>query len=243
MAIKFPSITEPVSDLRRVKIRENGEPLVDFLAECPELRLDKPRFLYRRETMLRQSVAERLCRANDRLMRQGRRIYIVEGWRAPLIQRRMYAAAWQRYSRLYPDRSPTSLKRIVNRFTAPVGTAVPPPHSTGGAMDIVLYDMEGNALDVRSPYEWRDPDGFAFAAPKLTEEARRNRDTLAEAMTAEGITNYPSEYWHWSYGDQGWAYRGGHDFAVYGPIEPPGWTPDPADVRDDALTWIAAPEA
>jgi len=171
-------------------------------------------------------------------MRKGRRIYIIEGWRAPLIQRRMYAAAWNRFARLYPDRSPTALKRIVNRFTAPVNTRVPPPHSTGGAMDITLTDMEGNPLDVRAPYAYRDPKGFAFAAPDLTDESRRNRDTLAEAMTATGITNYPAEFWHWSYGDQGWAYRGGHDFALYAATVPPGWTPDPADEIDDPLTWI-----
>ena len=46
-------------------------------------------------------------------------------------------------------------------------------------------------------------------------------------MSSTGLTNYPSEYWHWSYGDQGWAYRGGHPAALYGMIEPPGWTTQP----------------
>src|SRR5579884_612076 len=92
MSERKVSPAEPVSELRRISIRDNGEPLVNFLELCPDLRLDRPRFNYRRETLLRQSAAERLCRANERLLRKGLRIQVIEGWRAPLIQRRMYAA-------------------------------------------------------------------------------------------------------------------------------------------------------
>ena len=79
------SIAEPVTELRRIPIRDNGEPLVDFMELCPELVLDRPRFNYRRETLLRQSVAEKLCEGQGRLP-QGYKFAIVEGWRpyAPL---------------------------------------------------------------------------------------------------------------------------------------------------------------
>src|SRR5438270_656389 len=53
-----PSAAEPVTQLRRVKIVECGEELVDFLEACPGLLLDAPRFQYRRETLLRRTVAE-----------------------------------------------------------------------------------------------------------------------------------------------------------------------------------------
>ena len=56
--------SEPVTQLRRVPIRECGEELVDFLQACPALLLDRPRFRYRRETMLRRTVATWLCGAN-----------------------------------------------------------------------------------------------------------------------------------------------------------------------------------
>ena len=39
---------------------------------------------------------------------------------------------------------------------------------------------------------------------------------LGAALLEGGLTNYPSEYWHWSYGDQGWAYRTGANQALYG---------------------------
>ncbi|AIE83910.1 M15 family metallopeptidase [Fimbriimonas ginsengisoli] len=239
MAGRKISPAEPVTELRRIPIRENGEPLVDFLELCPELRLDRPRFTYRRETVMRKEVAERLCRANEALMRNGLRIQVIEGWRAPLIQRRMYGAVWKQFKDLYPDRTDASLTRIVNRYSAPMNLRVPPPHTTGGAMDVTLTDLKGRPLDVHSPFDWLDPRGFAFDAEGISDRARKNRDLLREAMTGAGLTNYPSEYWHWSYGDQGWAYRGGHPFALYGAIEPPGWTPDPKDVTDEPLEFVS----
>lgn len=238
MSLKKPSLAEPVTELRRIPIRENGEPLVDFLELGPELRLDRPRFHYRRETMLRRSAAERLVRANERLLAQGLRLHVVEGWRAPFIQARMYRATWRRFEEKHPEWSHHRLTRVVNRFTAPMNHRVPPPHTTGGAMDLALYTLDGEALDLNSPYEIFDHHGFPLAAPGVSDEVRRNRDTMAGALAAEGITNYPSEYWHYSYGDQGWAYRDGHEAALYGPIEPLGWEPNPRDVKDEPLELI-----
>lgn len=228
------SPAEPVSELRRVRIVECGEPLVDFLAGCPGLLLDAPRFQYRRETLLRRSVAERLCRANG-LLPAGYRLAVVEGWRPPHIQRRMYRFVWDRFAAAHPDWSPVTLKRVVNRYSAPMNDRVPPPHTTGGAVDVMLADAEGRLLDHSSPYDPHDPRAFALDAPGLSDASRETRRILAQALLAGGLTNYPSEFWHWSYGDQGWAYRGGHPHALYGAITPPGWTPDPADLDDRPL--------
>lgn len=128
------------------------------------------------------------------------------------------------------------LRRVVNRFSAPVtDERVPPPHTTGGALDIFLTDAIGNALDVCSPYEPEDPRSFPFAAPGLDDNARAHRELLREALTAVGITNYPGEYWHFSYGDQGWAYRGGHSHALYAATNPSSWAPAPDDLQDTPL--------
>jgi zinc D-Ala-D-Ala dipeptidase len=228
------SPAEPVTELRKVRIVECGEPLVDFLRECPHLLLDRPRFNYRRETLLRKSVLEKLCEANESLMRQGYHLRVIEGWRPPFIQRRMYSWSWNRFRQLHPDWSDVQLRRHTNRFTAPMNDRVPPPHTTGGAMDLALYRGE-EAMEMMAPYALRDYHGFSFAAPKLGDVARRNRDILAEALLPVGITNYPSEYWHWSYGDQGWAYRGGHEHAIYGPISPADWVPSAEDDTDEPL--------
>src|SRR2546423_5092 len=97
LTTRRPSPAEPVTELRRVKIVECGEEMVDFLKFCPGLLLDKPRFKYRRETLVRRSVAEMLCEANRRIPR-GYRLAIIEGWRPPYIQRRMYRFVWDRFA-------------------------------------------------------------------------------------------------------------------------------------------------
>jgi D-alanyl-D-alanine dipeptidase len=236
--MKKLSIAEPVTALRHVPIVDNGEPLVNFLEVCPDLLLDKPRFTYRRETFARVSVARMLCEANATLMKQGYRLAIVEGWRPQHIQKRMHMGIWNRLRERYPEWSDTKLRRKANQFTAPLNKRVPPPHSTGGAVDLVLCNMDGKVQDHTSPYEAYDPACYFFAAKGLSETALRNRQLLWDALTPTGMTNYPSEYWHWTYGDQGWAYRGGHPHALYGAVEPPGYEPEPADVSDEALVLL-----
>lgn len=47
-------------------------------------------------------------------------------------------------------------------------------------------------------------------------EARVWRDRLSGAMSIAGFVNYPHEWWHFSYGDQYWAWRTGVPTALYG---------------------------
>lgn len=238
---KSPSPSEPITELRHVRIVECGEELIDFLQLCPDLRLDRPRFVYRRETLLRRSVAEKLCQA-DRLLPKGYRLAIIEGWRPPHIQRRMYQSVWDWFREQHPGWSDVTLKRVVNRFSAPLSDRVPPPHSTGGAVDVMLAGEDGQELDHTDPYDPFDPRCAAFDAPNLSDTARKHRRILAEALLQTGLTNYPSEYWHWSYGDQGWAYRGGHPHAIYRAVTPIGYEPAPEDLIDGPLVRIDPPD-
>jgi D-alanyl-D-alanine dipeptidase len=47
-------------------------------------------------------------------------------------------------------------------------------------------------------------------------EARHNREILCDALTRAGFVNYPTEWWHWSYGDRYWAFVTGAPVAPYG---------------------------
>jgi len=231
-----PSPAEPVTELRKVKIVECGEPLVDFLARCPELIPVQPVFAYTRASLVRESVAKKLERAVS-LLRNGYRLGVLEGWRPKYIQRRMWLTSWLRFKKLHPEWSDHTLKRVVNRYVAPPDSVVPPPHSTGGAVDVFLVDAQGRRLDHSSPYEPFDPKAYALENPNLTPEARRNRSMLRDVLLEAGLTNYPSEWWHWSYGDQGWAYRANDGrSAIYARIdEAPGWKPVREDDTDEPL--------
>ena len=57
-----------------------------------------------------------------------------------------------------------------------------------------------------------------FGARNITDAARRNRDTLAAALSGAGLVNYPTEWWHWSYGDRYWALLTRRPHAIFGPV-------------------------
>ena len=232
-----PSTHEPVTQLRRVPIIECGEPLVNYLLLSDRIKVGTSRWVYKRETLLRRTVAEKLAEAAESLP-AGFTLAVTEGWRPPHIQKRMYLGSWNRFRERHPDFSEAALRRLVNRFTAPPHAKVPPPHTTGGALDVWLGDETGKILNHIAPYEVGDSRAYPSMAKRLSPEALRHRQILSEAILPTGITNYPSEYWHWTYGDQGWAYRGLHDHAIYGPIMPEGYDPPAGEDIDEPLQWI-----
>ncbi|MBI3909790.1 MAG: D-alanyl-D-alanine carboxypeptidase family protein [Armatimonadetes bacterium] len=217
-------LSEPLRDLRRIKIIENGEPLVDILAFSRDLRWAEshPVFDYVRVRWCRRIVARMLAQAQQRLPK-GIHLGIVEGWRSPEIQRMMYLHTWQEIRRRHPCWSEAALRRLTNRFSAPPDDVCPPPHTTGGAVDLHLVQEDGTPLDMTSPH----PEDFREAAPMfcrgLSRTAERHRTLLREVLTSVGLTNYAAEWWHWSYGDSGWAHRTGAPHAVYGQVWPPDW--------------------
>jgi hypothetical protein len=68
-----------------------------------------------------------------------------------------------------------------------------------------------------------ESDGACFTgAHSISAQARANRDLLGRALASAGFVNYPTEWWHWSYGDRYWALATGASAACYGPVDRPG---------------------
>ena len=59
-------------------------------------------------------------------------------------------------------------------------------------------------------------DACFTAATDITPEARQWRDVLCSALSTAGLVNYPTEWWHWSYGDRYWAVTTQSAAARYG---------------------------
>lgn len=216
-------VREPLSALRRVAIRDNGEPLVDLLAFAPAgppkllWAAQHPVFRYERARVCRESVARMLGEAAA-MLPDGVCLQIVEGWRSPEAQRMMYQATWEQVRAAHPTWSDAAVRRQVNHYSAPPDHPVPPPHLTGGAVDLNLSDPVGRMLDFMSPFELTDRTKSPMHSSGLSDTARANRALLERVLNAAGLTNYWQEWWHWSYGDQGWALRTGRDVAVYGAV-------------------------
>lgn len=200
---------EPISALNRVIELDNREPLVD-------LRIEAPSVWMARETVIpycRLRVAQMVERAAQSLP-DGWILGVVDAWRPIERQQRIYDFLWDCAKEAYPDRSYRSLKRTVNRWAAPTDQKAPPGHCTGAALDVWLFDQEKNPIDVSSPY------GRFSAAPTFTQgldpAAFANRMALFQAMAGQGFSNCRDEWWHFSFGDAGWAVRAGESTCVYG---------------------------
>jgi D-alanyl-D-alanine dipeptidase len=187
---------------------------------------------------LRAGVIERLLQAQRLLQDRspGDRLAIFDAWRPLAVQRFMvaYAIAEECQRRGVEPHQPSpeldAVEQEVGRFWAPPSDdpATPPPHSTGAAVDLTLAGPDGTPLDLGSPIDAigpvSEPDHFAVVAreasdPRLRSQAalfQQRRDRLAAVMLEVGFAQHPNEWWHFSHGDQLWAWRTGHHQAIYG---------------------------
>ncbi len=205
------SFGEPLRALRAVPILDAGEPLVDLRQFCPHVLL-LPGCL----PFLRETVARMVNGAQERLP-EGHILTVGTALRTMTMQREIRAGFTKEMTEKHPDWSQATLARMLNRMVAPPDDISPPPHLTGGAVDVGIRGSNGEGLDFTSPAEgWTSAPTYYH---KLSEQARVNRLLLIEVMEAAGLTNYVGEWWHWSYGDQGWALRVGNPVAYYGAVE------------------------
>lgn len=209
---------EPVEELVKIAIEDNGEPLVDIFDFSDDIVwMDKgPRWDFPRSGLAREGVARMLAKAQS-LLPKGLHLHIVGAFRPFEIQQQMYKAAGDVLREQHPDWPEDLLIEYLNVFSAPPIWETPPPHTTGGAVDLGIVDDAGERLDFVSPFEvgW---DSAPTALPGLSPLARSNRDMLIEVMLESGLTNFAGEWWHWSYGEPGWSLRTGRKVALYGAV-------------------------
>jgi D-alanyl-D-alanine dipeptidase len=168
----------------------------------------------------RIGVLQRLRRAAAALqqVRAGWSLEIFDAYRPLAVQRYLVEQAFRSaaLSRGYATDHlpPTEAARIWHEvfsiWARPVDDpGLPPPHSTGGALDLTLLDARGNpvamgsAIDAPGPVSL--PGHFATGSDAEAREAHTNRELLRAVMHAAGFQRHPFEWWHFSHGDQLWA--------------------------------------
>ncbi|BCJ50900.1 hypothetical protein Asp14428_23750 [Actinoplanes sp. NBRC 14428] len=162
-------------------------------------------------------MASRLVDAQLKLP-DGLRVLVVEGYRSYAAQEAIFNGYRDRLRELHPGWPPARLLVETSKFVSPVEVA---PHSTGGAIDLTLCTPDGIELDMGTPLDATpvESDNACFTgARNISAAAGENRRLLIDALTAVGLVNYPTEWWHWSYGDRYWALMTGASHAPYGPL-------------------------
>lgn len=216
-----------LSDRRvsRIPLRESGEPLIVL-----------PPMFGPARARVRLGLAHRLIRAQSALPR-GMGLLVVEGHRPVASQRAIIARYSAEVRAAYPRADEEEVRRLTSRFVSPVAVA---PHVAGAAVDVTLADDRGVELELGTPIDAtpEQSQGRCYLdARDISAIARAHRVLMARVLGDAGLVNYPTEWWHWSYGDRYWALKTCAEVAIYGPVEGPD---DDVDEATPQLVGAAA---
>ncbi|MEM9978632.1 MAG: M15 family metallopeptidase [Cyanobacteria bacterium P01_D01_bin.2] len=215
-----------VKPYHHIPIQDCGEPLVPIPLEQfavvtphPYMVLGAP-YGEHSPYYVRAGVLRALLQAQRHLQRQnpGWRIQIFDAYRPVAVQQFMVDHTYQQLLHTWASQQPAgsqetppaSLLDQVHQFWAVPShdLTTPPPHSTGAAIDITLVNEHQQAVDMGSEIdeisERSYPNYFADRPGGKAFDQHRTR--LASAMQAAGFHQHPQEWWHFSLGDQLWAW-------------------------------------
>ncbi|MDB9313412.1 M15 family metallopeptidase [Spirulina sp. CS-785/01] len=210
-----------------IPIQENHEPLVEIPLEKFSLESPHPYaklgadYEGHSPYFLRQSVLDALLKAQEDLQQEhfGWKIHLFDAFRPLSVQQFMvdysFHSLLKQHNLNEADLSPTQREKLweeVQQFWA-IPTSdptTPPPHSTGAAVDVTLLDETGQLVDMGGEIdelsERSHPDHYKDAQTAPEAFYHQNRQILSNVMKTAGFRQHPYEWWHFSLGDQLWAW-------------------------------------
>ncbi len=190
--------------------------------------------------VLRENLVERLVMAQNYLQEQNSELClnIFDAWRPIRVQKFMYQYAINQecllrgLNKLKAKDSP-EYEDVINKvgqfWAEPsLDKSTPPPHSTGGAVDLTLASKTtGLPLDMGGEIDCIgavSSPSYYFAQAQLDKESSAavwhgRRMLLTDIMSRSGFAQHPNEWWHFSFGDQLWAWSTKCEVAYYGTVE------------------------
>ncbi|MCC5629047.1 D-alanyl-D-alanine dipeptidase [Nostoc sphaeroides CHAB 2801] len=211
----------------QIPIFECGEPIIAiplelFAVESPHPyeKLGAP-YSDRSPYYLRKSVIENLLQAQNylNLLHPNWRIQIFDAYRPIAVQQFMvdysFAQAVQDRgltdAELSPNQRQEIWEAVYEIWAVPsLDEKTPPPHSTGAAVDVTLVDDKRQIINMGSPIdemsERSHPDYYANFDHQQAQKYHTYRQLLGDVMLKAGFQRNPREWWHFSVGDQMWAW-------------------------------------
>ena len=202
----LPPIREPRLPPNPLPVSDNGEPLerlTEEIKSVPVYALEQwPGAV--EDVYLRAEVNARLRHAQADLP-PGFGFVVLDGWRSPRLQKALY-------EHYYVD-SGLPLGYVAD----PDDPLLSPPHSTGGAVDLTLT-WDRHPLRLGTDFDAFVDDAHLTALEQSIgrEPERSLRRLLTHALSNVGFCPFPLEWWHFSYGDQVWAFNNDRAEALYG---------------------------
>ncbi len=212
---------------QKIAIAECHEPLVEIPSQFarvmphPYARLGAP-YGEKSPFFVRVGILDRLLQAAAYLqtLQPGWKIQIFDAYRPVAVQqfmvdytlRELVNAKGLNLETLSAMQRDVFQQQVYQFWAIPnLDLATPPPHSTGAAIDITLIDETATEIEMGSQIdeisERSFPNHFADSEPNY----HRHRQVLADSMISAGFERHWNEWWHFSYGDQIWAWLANQD--------------------------------
>lgn len=174
----------------------------------------------------RRVLLDRLIQAIDFLPKEyGFLIWDI--YRPRSVQRKLFNWMRKEICKKLPHLTDEENFNEARKYMSPpsrVGEDYCPPHLSGGAIDLTLYEIKTNQeLEMGTPFddctERAHSHYFDFKSQLTSQEEniKSNRHQLQTVMEKVGFVSYHYEWWHFDLGDIFWSHKIGCS-AVFGPL-------------------------
>ena len=199
-------------------ILENNSPLVSLKDSGFNL-IFEPASKKDYKYLVREEIIEKIGRISKSLDKEDKRLIIRSVWRSFDHQQLIWDNKVKYLLKEHPEKSIDEIHELVAHFIAPSDKSM---HSTGGAVDGLIYDLindcvmdfgtnKGLSIDLNElcfPYH-----------PDISTTAKSNRKLLIDLFEKEGFVCDNKEYWHFDYGNAVWAAKIGKKHAFYNVVK------------------------
>ncbi len=203
--------------LPTIVIKENNSPLISLKNSGLNLMFEpsvKKEYNYR----VREEIYEKIGRISRKLNSHDKVLIIRSVWRSFKHQRILWEEKVASFHKEHPEKEMEEIEEQVSYFIAPPEESM---HSTGGAVDALLYDLKKECImdfGTNKGLNIELSDKCYPYYPYIPTHARNNRKLLIDLFEEEDFTCDIKEYWHFDYGTAGWAVEKGKKEAFYGII-------------------------
>lgn len=208
---------------KKINIKESQEEMLEIGEEFlrftphPYASLGAP-YEDKSPFFLRKSVLEKLFLAAKNLdaIHKGYKLKIFDAYRPLEVQKFMINFDTQRMaSEIFHQKfedlekyQKEKIQNIISHFWSPISENIvknPPPHATGAALDLTIVDVNGVTLDMGTKIDELSEKSASDYYKNSNSIYEQNRELLVAVMSGVGFSQLPTEWWHFSYGDQIWA--------------------------------------
>ena len=196
-----------VQPVWKVKEDFEGKMYTDYIKSHPNYQ----------DVLVRSKVLRLLKMAANSLPNKYK-LVVRAGHRPVEVQKRLLIEVMQDFKFQHPGVSDKKSLEHARMFVSDPDTKLP-EHCCGAAVDVCLYDTINKRL-VNFGSTMNDDSAISYLhAEEITTKQKENRIFLLKTMLDAGFSSYYAEWWHYSYGDQIWAWFYKEKASIYGIAE------------------------